>query len=439
MEAGATVGEARTPLAGGRRYALALGAFVALVGVGFGWGQYLNDTGTPILLGAPPLSGRFDPGIQPEALITLLVAAAIAATGPVIARRASWPWLLFAAFAGAWAWAGALDLLDGGYWLTVPVLKPDEYLRDVPLVGSPGQLFYGLTHHVTAYVNHVRTHPPGMLLTLWGMDQVGLGGAAPAGLLMVAGGAASVPAALVAGREVMGAERARAAAPFLVLAPAAIWIETSADALFAGVCCWGVALVILATGREGRRSDLLALGGGLLLGAGLMLSYGLVLMWVIPGIIAVSRRRWRPLLVALAGPVVVLAGFAAAGFWWLDGYRASIDAHNVGIAETRPYGYFLVADLAAFAVALGPAVCAGFAGLRDRRARLIVGAALAAVALADLTGKSKGEVERIWLPFAPFVMLAACGLPQSDRARRGWLAGAAVFAAFVEMLVRTAW
>ncbi len=66
----------------------------------------------------------------------------------------------------------------------------------------------------------------------------------------------------------MGSERARAAAPFLVLAPAAIWIETSADAFYAGVCCWGAALVILATGREGRRADALALAGGLLLGLG---------------------------------------------------------------------------------------------------------------------------------------------------------------------------
>ena len=59
--------------------------------------------------------------------------------------------------------------------------------------------------------------------------------------------------------------------------------------------------------------------------------------------------------------------------------------------------------------------------------------------LADLTGLSKGEVERIWLPFAPFVMLAAAGLPADRRSTRAWLAGAAVFAAFVEMLVRTAW
>ena len=423
----------------GKRAALAVLIWAGLIAVAVVWGQALNDEGAAILLGAPPLAGRFNPGLQPQALVTLAAAAAIIAAAPWLRSNLGWRGLLFASFAGAWIWAGALDLLDGGYWLTVPVLKPDEYLRDVPLVGSPGALFSGLLHDPNAYVNHVQTHPPGMLLTLWGMDRIGAGGEWPAALLMVTGGAASVPAALVAGREVMGEARARLAAPFLVLAPAAIWIATSADAFFAGVSCWGVALVILATGRQGRRADWLALSGGFLLGLALMLSYGLALMWVIPAIVAVARRRLRPLAVAAVGPVVVLAGFAVAGFWWLDGFTASRNAHNAGIAATRPYGFFFVDDLAAFAVALGPAVCAGLAGLRARADWLLVGAALTAVFLADVTGLSKGEVERIWLPFAPFVMLAAAGLPADRRATRAWLAGAAVFAAFVEMLVRTAW
>jgi hypothetical protein len=39
--------------------------------------------------------------------------------------------------------------------------------------------------------------------------------------------------------------------------------------------------------------------------------------------------------------------------------------------------------------------------LRDRQLWLLVGAALTAVLLADVSGLSKAEVERIWLPFAP--------------------------------------
>lgn len=422
-----------------RRHGLALLAWVALIAIAVVWGEILNGQHAAILLGAPPLSGRFNPGLQPEAGITLVVAIAIIAAAPHLRFTLSWKALLVASFAGAWIWAGAVDLLDGGNWLTVPVLKPDEFLRDVPLVVSPGALFDGLISHIGVYVNHVQTHPPGMLLILAGFDRVGLGGAWPAALLMVTGGAAAVPAALVAGREVMGEERARAAAPYLVLAPAAIWVATSADALYAGVAGWGVALVVLAIGRDGQRSDLLALAGGFLLGLGLMLSYGLVLMWVIPATVAIARRRLRPLIVAALGPAIILGAFALAGFWWLDGYNASRAAQDAGIAPTRPYSFFLVDDLAAFAVALGPAVCVGLAALRDRSEWLLVGGGLAAIALADLTGYSKGEVERIWLPFAPFVMLAACGLSTERRATRAWLAAAALFTAFVEMLVRTAW
>ncbi len=439
MEARALAMDRETWPGWSRRASFAVLIWAGLIAVAVIWGQVLNDQGADILLGAPPLAGRFNPGLQPQALVTLAVAATIIASAPWLRVNLGWGGLLFASFAGAWMWAGALDLLDGGYWLTVPVLKPDEYLRDVPLIGSPGELFSGLLNHPNTYVNHAQTHPPGMLLTLWGMDRIGAGGEWPAALLMVTGGAASVPAALVAGREVMGEERARLAAPFMVLAPAAIWIATSADAFFAGVSCWGVALVILATGREGRRADRLALAGGLLLGLALMLSYGLALMWVIPAIVAVARGRLRTLAVALIGPLAVLCGFALAGFWWLDGFTASRNAHDAGIASTRPYPFFFVDDLAAFAVALGPAVCAGLAGLRWRVEGLLVGAALTTVLLADLTGLSKGEVERIWLPFAPFVMLAAAGLPGDRRSTRAWLAGAALFAAFVEMLVRTAW
>jgi methylthioxylose transferase len=439
MEARALAMDRETWPGQGRRVALGVLFWGCLIAAAFAWGEILNEDGADILLGAPPLAGRFNPGLEPQALVTLAVAAAIIATAPWLRANLGWRGLLFASFAGAWIWAGALDLLDGGYLLTVPILKPDEYLRDVPLVGSPGTLFSGLLNHPNTYVNHVQTHPPGMLLTLWGMDRIGAGGAWPAALLMMTGGAATVPAALVAGREVMGEERARLAAPFLVLTPAAMWIATSADAFFAGVSCWGAALVILATGREGRRADWLALAGGLLLGLGLMLSYGLVLMWAVPAIVAVARGRLRALAVSLVGPAIVLGGFALAGFWWLDGWTASHNAHEAGIAATRPYPFFFVDDLAAFAVVLGPAVCAGLAGLRAQGERLLVGAALAAVLLADLSGLSKGEVERIWLPFAPFVMLAAAGLPSDRRSTRAWLAGAAAFAAFVEMLVRTAW
>ena len=53
--------------------------------------------------------------------------------------------------------------------------------------------------------------------------------------------------------------------------------------------------------------------------------------------------------------------------------------------------------------------------------RLIVVATLAGVALADLSQYSKGEVERIWLLFMPWLVPAAA----TCRRPRRWLAAQA--------------
>lgn len=64
-------------------------------------------------------------------------------------------------------------------------------------------------------------------------------------------------------------------------------------------------------------------------------------------------------------------------------------------------------------------------------------AAVAAILLADLSGLSKAEVERIWLPFAVWVVVA-CGLLPRTQARY-WLAGQAALALLVNHLLLTVW
>ncbi len=95
-------------------------------------------------------------------------------------------------------------------------------------------------------------------------------------------------------------------------------------------------------------------------------------------------------------------------------------------------------NVAAFAVALGPAAVVGLARLRDRRIWLLVGAVAFAVALADLSLLSKGEVERIWLPFAPWILLGTVALG-ARRSRRGWLAAQVAFALAIQMWVVSPW
>jgi len=60
---------------------------------------------------------------------------------------------------------------------------------------------------------------------------------------------------------------------------------------------------------------------------------------------------------------------------------------------------------------------------------------VAAMLLADLSGMSKAEVERIWLPFAVWTCLACAELPRPRR----WLAAQAVVALLVNHLLLTVW
>lgn len=431
----------QAPGPGRRSTALALLAWAGLVAVAHLWGRHLLDAGRRLQLGteegAPPLVGDFDLRLGARALPALVLAALAVALGPRLAARLGWRRLLLAAGLGTAAWAVALALVDPG-GLTRPLLLRGEYLRNVADVGSPLAFLDGFTERLATYHTHVQGHPPGMLLLLWVLDRAGLGGASWAAALVVAGGAAAAPAALVTLRVMAGEGRARAAAPFLALAPAAVWVASTADALYMGVIAWGVALVAVAGTRRDRRADGAAVAGGLLFGAALFLSYGALLAAPIAGAVALAQRRGRPLLLAAGAALAVVVAFAAAGFSWPEGLFATRLRYYEGVASRRPYGYFLLANLAAFALVLGPATAVAINRLRHRATWLLVGAALAAVALADLSGLSKGEVERIWLPFAPWVILAACALVRRG-AGRDWLGLQAATGLVLQLGVRTPW
>ena len=219
--------------------------------------------------------------------------------------------------------------------------------------------------------------------------------------------AVAVLAVLVAAGEVAGDAVARAAAPFVVLVPAVIWWQT-ADAFFAGVSAWAVTLVILATGRKGARADLFAVAGGLLFGITAFLSYGLVLLAFIPVAVCAVRRTPRPLVLACwARPTV--SGVRGPGFSWFSGLAATRAQYWRGvasIARTRtsslPISRCSRLRPARRSRSGSPACATGTSGCSS-----VVRSP--SIALADLSGMSKAEVERIWLPFVPWVALAAGG------------------------------
>jgi hypothetical protein len=228
------------------------------------------------------------------------------------------------------------------------------------------------------------------------------------------------------------------------LGPAAVWTAVSADAVFTAVAAWGLAALAIGARRD-RSRDAWAWSAlaGLLLGGCCLLSYGLPLLGVLALAILAAARSWRPLPVAALVAAAVVLAFAASGFRLWEAYPVLHDRYWYGIARERPTSYWLWGNLAALCLSAGPALGAGLGGLvarrrdADRRVLLLVGAAATAVVLADLSLMSKAEVERIWLPFVPWLLLCVAVLP--EHWRRLGLAVQLVVALAVQHLLFTTW
>jgi hypothetical protein len=430
-----------------RRDAIAIGAVVLLVVASALVGRRLLDAGVNIFLGFPPLLASWDPHVGPGTPVALVTALLVVAHGPQLAERAPWGRLLAGAWAAALVWTFSLALVDG--WqrgVADRLTSRDEYLNDVPRVGSVLEMLRTFSEHILTdqqvfWTTHVGAHPPGAFLVFVVLDRIGLGGGGPAGVFVMLVGSSAAVAVAVALRALGAEDVARRALPFGVLLPGAVWVGVSADGMFAAVLAWGVALVAVGTTGRGGRAAAAALGGGVLLGCTLYLSYGLALGMLLPLAVVVLTRAWRAAGLAVLGGALVVAAFTAAGFWWFTGFADVRVIYAASIAQSRPYSYFIWADLAAVAFAAGPAIVAGLRRLRPRAvpaaAGLLVAAALAAILLADVSGMSKAEVERIWLPFVVWLVPACALLPRTRV--RWWLAAQAVLALAVNHLLFTVW
>ena len=416
--------------------ALCVAGWALLIVAGHLLGGALNARQPLVHIGAAPLVGSFDLRLTAALLPAFGLAAAAVRWAPALALDLRWRGLLACSWAAAAAWAVALAATDGVGAITAPLTTKYEQLGAVSLVGAPGAFLASFSDVLSTYPTHVQGHPPGGVLLLWALDGAGLGGATAAAVLVIGCGALTAPAVLVALRALAGEARARAAAPFVVFTPAAVWMATSVDALYAGVGAVGIALFALGcTTARTRRAALLALLAGLVLAVALMLSYGIATLAAVVVAIAVGRRR--PAAVAWAGASVALvfAVFLALRFNWLDGLAATREQYLAGVSRRRPYAEFLLISLAAFALAVGPAAAAGLARLRDRGVWLLAGGALAALAAADLSGMSKGETERIWLHLVPWLLVATAALTRT----RVWLAVQIGLALLLQLAVRSPW
>ena len=345
-------------------------------------------------------------------------------------RRSSWRRLLLVSYVAALAWMLALALVGADRDRRraraqdrVPAVgagdRPTsramlrEFVDRIPYSASPDN-----------WPTHVAGHPPGALLFYVGLVRIGLGGDLAAGLVVTALGATTTVA--VAGDPAHAGRRGggspRRSVPGPRRRPRCSWRSRPTPA-FAAVAAWGLAALAASAprasvGRAGRRGRCWP---GCCSAGCVMLSYGLPLRRPARD----RRAAGRPLVVAAAGrrpsrrwPSCWPS--SPAGFsWWealpvlarplLGRHRRSRGRRPTGCGATSPPCCFSAGPL----LGAGLAAAGGAARPRaDRVVALLVAGAFAAIVVADLSRMCKAEVERIWLPFVPWLLLSVALLPE---------------------------
>ena len=357
-------------------------AAAVLIAASVRLGRSLQDDQPEVFLGAAPLVGqdpldgwdwRFGWGLVGAAAVASLLMWCVW-TG----RWSTWPMrvVLAVTSATAGAFAVLLALTDGRRGLLRGADHETEYLANLDIAPGPRAFVRDFVADIQQYSVHVRGHPPGFVLLLQLLDSVDLTGAWPVVGVSLVGTIALPLAVLSAVRTIGDDDWARRVAPFLAVSPYALWMMTSADALFAACGALSIAACLRAVGADGR----VAFVWGAVSGSAARRA-AVHDVWrgdVLVGTRGADDRGMAPARCG-ARPGrrrrhrcgrLVTGVFAAFGFWWLDGARETRRQYWAGTAQFRPFGYFLIANLAVALIAIGPV---GFGGLlalwRRRRCR----------------------------------------------------------------------
>ncbi len=392
-----------------------------------------------------PFTGRYRVKVEVGTLLAPAVAVAVlAGVRRGVHERLPWRWLLLGGFLAAFAWAVALALVDGGNGLASPLDLPRSYLHDVPHVDADplGFLRDYVTNAPRLAVDD-RQHPPGGAMFLWLLGEAGVTGPTVLGLAITAIGCLSVPLVAVAVRSLCHEPAARRIVPVLALAPYAVWLAVSMDAVVLTICA--AALACGVVGSEPRRSTWWAVAAGLLLGLGALFSYSAA--WLGASIIVTYFVRRRPLLNVVSGvAALVPLGLARlAGFEWTTGLTAAQADFSLRIGPHRSWLLWVLLDLLLVLIACGPVVVAAARKVRRTPGWPFLVGTVLAVGFAVGSGLSRGEVERSFLPFFPWLLVPAVA-PERDGTRQGnaptpllLVAVGASSAVVIESVLRTAW
>lgn len=421
-------------------------------------GEALNEQGRRILLAAPPLSGRYRDGFDllgVRSVLTILLMVSIVVMWPRFVARLGLSKLALASTVCCAAWCCFLAVIPTSGSLTAPLLTRYEYLPFARTVGSFRDLIDHYASGVPKFPTHVAGHPPGLVLVFGFLDFV-LRSDLLIAVAVIVLGASCVGACVAITRRVAGDSTVRSVATVAPFAPFVLWVATSADALIAAAVVWSVYFAVGFAfpdprARRARIPD--GVRASLLAGAALCCSYGAAVLltptWCLLslGLYRCQRdERKKGAIVVGMGLLALPVGLAVLGFDWLGAFEATKIRYSGGVAATRPAGYFITANLAAFAIATGVALAFGLVGYWPTIARASSGQAmqvifwsgLAAVALADLSGFSKGEVERIWLPVT--ILVASMGAACVPRVAHRWVLASGLMLAFwVQVAIITPW
>lgn len=392
----------------------------------------------------PPLHADWDPRFSLLAVPAIVIGLAMVAVLPRLARIVSWRLLLATAFASTWIWVMALALTEGPDGLARVFERRQEYVYDAQSVGSIHTMLQTFIDRIPFdspdnwYV-HVAGHPPGALLYFVGIDRLGITDPFWIGVVCVTLASTAIMAVLITLRTLGDEQLARSAMPWIVLAPSAVWVGVSGDAVFAAVAAWGLALLSIAAVR---RRVLPAIASGLLLGYCVYLSYGLVLLGILAISVLLIAKAWRPVPWVVGGALLVAATFTVGGFAWWEAYPVLRERYYDGIASERAYSYWVWGNIAAWTFTAGLAVWAAFpAAARAVRQRNVLAqlaaAALLTILVATISGMSKAEVERIFLPFTIWIVALPALLP--EKWHRPLLLSQVALAIGVQQLLLTRW
>ncbi|MEX5712169.1 hypothetical protein AB1484_28775 [Parafrankia sp. FMc6] len=404
-----------------------VGLWCAAAGFGLLLSGLIAATDVDLGSAAPFPVGWRTPHLAPATLLPVLVAIVTLALARR-AIRARWPLLLLFGFAGSLCWSLALAAAAGP-GLTDGLRPPPVYLTAAGAVGDEPLSYLagwvaqsvdgpvsaaqaGATDLPRAPSSLLTSHPPGPVLLVWGLDQLGLGdladgadgagSAVPLGLALTALTALGVPLVAVAVRSLCHETAARRAIPVLVLTPWALWAAASPRAVAILPAAAAVAVGVLGC-EPGRRWRLSwALLSGLLLGVSGLFDYAVV--WLGVAVAAAYFVRRQPLMNVFTGlgALLPLWLFFAWGFSWPDGLtQARVDTGPATMLA------WLALDAVVVLLAGGPVLVRAL-----RRIRLtpgwpfLVGAG-AAVLFSLCAGLAWGGVELAWLPLAPWLAVAA--------------------------------